>query len=115
MDNKYVSVAGFILVLIGLLSTVCIFAFEDGIRELGWIDLELAALGSMILCTLGAIFGWLSVQTTLGKIAGGLGTALVIFYMVILMSSSEPSGNRPRKDPVPHLPRETESRPILPR
>ena len=99
MDNKIVSIAGFILVLIGLVATVCVFAFEDGIRRLGWIDLEVAALGSMVLCVVGAIFGWLSVRTLLGKIAGILGTMLVIFYFVILMMDSEPHDNGPEKDP----------------
>ncbi len=97
MNSKLISVSAFVLVLLGLIATLCVFAFQDGIREIKWIDAEAAALGSMIICLVGAVLGWVSCKTSTGKVAGILGTLIVAFYLIVWMNGSQPSASDPPK------------------
>ncbi len=89
MNNTFVAVAGFALVLLGLIATVCVFAFQDGIQELEWIDAEAAALGSMVICLAGTILGWICFRNSTGVIAGVLGSLLLAFYVFQLFRVSD--------------------------
>ena len=57
MRNTAVGISGLVLVLLGLVATVCLFAFEQGLRKLDWIDLEAATLGSAVICLTGCVLG----------------------------------------------------------
>jgi len=109
MNNRLVGASGFVLVLLGLIAMVCVFVFQDGIQTLNWIDAEAAARGSMILCFVGAVLGWVSFKTSTGKVAGILGSLIVAFYVMLLMQGTEPSpGPLPERLAVPHRPVTTE-------
>lgn len=95
MNNKFVGASGLVLVLLGLITIVCVFALQDGIQNLDWIDAEAAALGSMVICVVGCILGWVSFRTSTGKVAAVLGTLLLAFYVVQLLRRSEPAPSAP--------------------
>ena len=92
MNNKFVGASGLVLVLLGLIAIVCVFALQG----VDWIDAEAAALGAMVLCVVGCVLGWVSFRTSTGKVAAVLGTLLLAFYVVQVLPVSPP--------PPDHLP-----------
>jgi len=91
MKNQAIAISGLVLVVLGIVATVCLFAFEDGIRRLDWVNIEAAALGTGVICLVGGILGWLSVKTSTGKVAAILGSLLVLFFALQLMNTQSPS------------------------
>ena len=90
MNNKVVAVSGLVLVLLGLIAIACVSALQDGIQKLDWIDAEAAALGSMVICAVGCLLGWVSFRTSTGKVAAVLGTLLLALFVFQLFRRSEP-------------------------
>ena len=91
MKSNAVGIAGVVLVLLGLAATVCVFAFQDQIRKLDWIDREAAALGSMAICLVGCVLGWVTFRNPAGRVAAILGTLLVAFYVFQLLRTDRPA------------------------
>ena len=101
MKNQAIGVSALVLVLLGLVATVCLFAFEEGIRRLEWIDLEMAALGTAIICVVGCALGWVSVKIGAGRAAAILGSLLVLFFAYQLMRTDTPSQPADPDPPTP--------------
>jgi len=93
MNNSAASISALVLVLLGLVATVCVFAFASGIREVDWLDREAAATGVMAICLVGSVLGWIAVKTSAGRVAAVLGTLLMVFYAFQLMRSDSPSSS----------------------
>jgi Na+/proline symporter len=88
MNNKLVAVSGFVLVLISLITTVGILAFEESLHELKWMDVEGAALGSVLLCLVGTLLGWISFKNSTGKVAGIIGSLILGFYIILIIMNA---------------------------
>lgn len=91
MRNQALAVVALVVVLLGLLATISLFAFEDGIRKIDWINMEAAALGSGLICLVGCVLGWASFKAGAGKAAAILGSLLVIFFVYQFMRTEAPS------------------------
>lgn len=83
MNNRAIGIAGLVMTLLGLVATICIFAFEARLRKTGWIDLDIAALGSACICVVGCILGMVSHKTSEGKVATVLGCLLILFFVYL--------------------------------
>ena len=97
--NQAIGIISLVVVLLGLAATVCLFAFEKGIKERGWINIEAAAWGSCLFCLAGCAMGWVSFRTLAGRLAAVLGTLVLLFYAYQLLRGESPS------QPGPDLPR----------
>ena len=89
MKSNVIGITGMVLVLLGLIATACIYAFLPGIDKLDWLDAEAAAGGSMVICLLGCVLGWIAFKTSAGRVAAIVGTLLIAFYVFQLLRSSE--------------------------
>jgi uncharacterized membrane protein YfcA len=98
MNNRAVAIAGLVMALLGLIATICLFAFERGIRDVQWINLNAAGLGTAVICLVGCILGWASVKSAPGKAATVMGTILVLFFAYQLFRSEV---SRPARNPLP--------------
>ena len=98
MNNRVVSVSSLILVLVGLVATVCLFAFQYSLRKAG-CNMEAAAGGTMILCLVGCILGWICFKSAEGKVSAILGTIMVLFFLAVLLYTSGES-----RQPMPKSP-----------
>ncbi|MCE5326851.1 MAG: hypothetical protein LLG01_10585 [Planctomycetaceae bacterium] len=76
---KTVSIAALILVLLGLAATIGLFAFEEGLKHAG-CNLDVAALGVLVVCLVACIMGFVSLREPAGKVAAILGALLVGFF-----------------------------------
>ena len=82
MKSKSVAITALVLAVIGLLATVAVFAFQTAINKLG--SGEAAAFGSLAVCLVGCVLGWINFKSPEGKVAAILGTLLVVFYVSLL-------------------------------
>ncbi len=89
MKNRVLGTTGLVLVLLGLIATICVFAFERTIRD--WGDPEVLALGTAIICLAGCVLGWASFKTAEGKAAAVIGSVLVLFFAWQYVRSERPS------------------------
>ncbi|MCE5278187.1 MAG: hypothetical protein ABFD92_04430 [Planctomycetaceae bacterium] len=77
---KTVSIFAMVLILLGLITTIGLFAFRDGLQHAG-CDMEAAALGVLAVCLVACVMGFVSFREPSGKIAAILGALLVAFFV----------------------------------
>ena len=99
-SRKAVGLTALILVLVGLLLTIFTFAFHTALTQWG-VDAEVLALGSLAVCAIGGLLGWLSFRTSPGKIAAILGSGLLLFYLAVLFHTGRPTERLEPSDPLP--------------
>jgi hypothetical protein len=94
MKSRVLAIVGLVLVILGLLATVAVFAFVQTIRE--WGDPDNFALGAAVVCLVGCALGWASFKTTEGKAAAIIGSLLVLFFawQLLRTDSPEPTPSR---------------------
>ena len=90
MKNLFIARTGLILVLLGLIALVCLFAIGQGIPQ--WVNGGAAALGACIIVLTGCVFGWVSFKIAEGKIAAILGTCFLLLFFAGHFMSSVPTG-----------------------
>lgn len=77
---KTVSIFAMVLILLGLIATIGLFAFQEGLQRAG-CDMEAAALGVLAACLVACVMGFVSFREPAGKIAAILGALLVAFFV----------------------------------
>jgi len=99
-NRRTVGLTALILVLVGLLLTIFVFACHNALTKWG-VDAEALAWGSLAVCAIGCLVGWFSFRTSHGKIAAIVGSGLVFFYLAMLLHSDSPSESM---EPAPSEP-----------
>ncbi|MCD4824030.1 MAG: hypothetical protein K8S55_05445 [Phycisphaerae bacterium] len=94
MKNRFIACTGLVLVLLGLIATICLVAFATSARQ--WVDIDVAVLGACFIGLVGCVFGWISFKTVEGKAAAILGTCLLLFFGYLLIA---PGADLPQQLP----------------
>ena len=99
MKNNAVSIAAFVIVLVGILVSLTLVAVAMGILETDWIDLEPVVWVCFGLSILGCALGWFSFKCPLGKASAILGTLLVAGYLCQLLRSDPGRNPELKREP----------------
>jgi len=79
--KKTLGLTGLILVVAGLVATVCFVRVELPIHR--WVEMDAAASGTLAVCIAGCVLGWRS--SGVGRWVAVLGTPLVVIWLVKLV------------------------------
>ncbi len=86
-ENGLLGATAFILVVVSVILTALLFSFQRYLSQADWINFDVAGWSTLGLCVVGTILGELAKDTKLGKISAGFGLALLLIYLVILMTA----------------------------
>ena len=79
--KKKLGLTGLILVVVGLIATVCFVWVELPIHR--WVEMDAVACGTLAVCLAGCVLGWRS--SGIGRWAAVLGTPLVVIWLAKLV------------------------------
>ncbi|MFH1024996.1 MAG: hypothetical protein V1809_16570 [Planctomycetota bacterium] len=105
MKNNGLGITAFAIVILAVIATLAMIAFSDGIRKVGWMDLESMALACFGLSILGCVLGWCAFRYPLGKISAILGTIVVAGFLLFFL---RPDAHRTREPGTDEPPRAIE-------